>query len=329
MRKKLFATAIMGVGCVMSGFAQISLTGKVVDAETNEPIQGAYIRLKETNIGCTTNDKGEFSLVGVPDGKYAMRISRMDYASETLSVNKSMQNILVRLNESTVNLDQVVVTGTGTHHKLKDSPVPVQVISQKEIQQVNASGVEDVLLKLVPSISFQSTSMSNNIYMNGLSGKYVLVLINGRKVAGDVSGNVDFSRVNIANVKRIEILNGAASALYGSDAIAGVINIIMDESRDELNIMSNSRISSHGRFTQSVNADVNVNRFSSHTSYQRQQSDGWKLSDYEESNGELVETDKQPIYHWFSNDINQSFSYRFTDRFSVNVFGTYSTYERS
>ena len=327
MRKKLFATAIMGVGCVMSGFAQISLTGKVVDAETNEPIQGAYIRLKETNIGCTTNDKGEFSLVGVPDGKYAMRISRMDYASETLSVNKSMQNILVRLNESTVNLDQVVVTGTGTHHKLKDSPVPVQVISQKEIQQVNASGVEDVLLKLVPSISFQSTSMSNNIYMNGLSGKYVLVLINGRKVAGDVSGNVDFSRVNIANVKRIEILNGAASALYGGDAIAGVINIIMDESRDELNIMSNSRISSHGRFTQSVNADVNVNRFSSHTSYQRQQSDGWKLSDYEESNGELVETDKQPIYHWFSNDINQSFSYRFTDRFSVNVFGTYSTYE--
>ena len=165
--------------------------------------------------------------------------------------------------------------------------------------------------------------------MNGLSGKYVLVLINGRKVAGDTSGNVDLSRINLARVKRIEIVKGAASALYGSDAMAGVINIITDEdTRDLLNVMSDTRISSHGRLTESANADVNVGWFSSHTSYQRQQADGWKLSDYEAADdGTLVETDKQPVYHWFTNDISQTFTFRATERLTFDIFGTYSTYE--
>ena len=328
MKRKLFVAALLGACCNGSIHAQCTITGKVVDAENNEPVAGATVRLRETNIGCTTDDRGAFTLRNVPEGNHVMRISRLDYTPQTQTVSNNDENVLVRMREDVVNLNQVVVTGTGTHHRLKDSPVPVEVITQKELQQANAANIEDALLKLVPSISFQSTSMSNNIYMNGLSGKYVLVMVNGRKLAGDTSGNIDFSRIDPARVKRIEIIKGAASALYGSDAIAGVINIITNEDTSDLiNVTSDTRVSSHGRISESVNADVNIGKFSSHTAYRRQQSDGWKLSDYEESNGELVETDKQPIYHWFSNDINQSFSYRFTDRFSVNVFGTYSTYE--
>lgn len=328
MEKRFFAATLLGTCLAMSANAQFTLSGIVVDEKNNEPIQGASVRLRETNIGCTTNQNGEFVLQNIPNGKHILRVSRMDYGTISQEVNQEKSGMIIKLGDNPINLNQVVITGTGTHHHLKDSPVPVEVITQKEIQQANAASVEDALQKLVPSISFQSTSMSNNIYMNGLSGKYVLVMINGRKVAGDTSGNIDFSRINLARVKRIEILKGAASALYGSDAMAGVINIIMDDdARDLINVMSDTRISSHGRLTESANADVNAGWFSSHTSYQRQQSDGWKLSNYEESNGELIETDKQPVYHWFSNDISQNFTFRITEKLTFDIFGTYSTYE--
>ena len=329
MKRKLFAAALLSACCNGSIHAQCTITGKVVDAENNEPVAGATVRLRETNIGCTTDDRGAFTLRNVPEGNHVMRVSRLDYTPQTQTVSNNDENVLVRMREDVVSLNQVVVTGTGTHHRLKDSPVPVEVITQKELQQANAANIEDALLKLVPSISFQSTSMSNNIYMNGLSGKYVLVMVNGRKLAGDTSGNIDFSRIDPARVKRIEIIKGAASALYGSDAIAGVINIITNEDTSDLiNVTSDTRVSSHGRISESVNADVNIGKFSSHTAYRRQQSDGWKLSDYEEEDdGTLAETDKQPVYHWFTNDFSQSFTYRPTERLSIDVFGTYSTYE--
>ena len=86
----------------------------------------------------------------------------------------------------------------------------------------------------------------------------------------------------MANVKRIEVLSGAASALYGSDAIAGVINIITDDSQNKANITSNTRYGSKNQFTQSVNADFQTGKFGSFTSYQRQQADGWQLNPYTE-----------------------------------------------
>lgn len=86
--------------------------------------------------------------------------------------------------------------------------------------------------------------------MNGLTEKYVVILENGKRLAGDDT----YSRIDMSNVKRVEILNGAASALYGSDAIAGVINIITDDSRNKVNVTSNSRYGSKNQFLQSVNA---------------------------------------------------------------------------
>ena len=207
MKRKLFVAALLGACCNGSIHAQCTITGKVVDAENNEPVAGATVRLRETNIGCTTDDRGAFTLRNVPEGNHVMRVSRLDYTPQTQTVSNNDENVLVRMREDVVSLNQVVVTGTGTHHRLKDSPVPVEVITQKELQQANAANIEDALLKLVPSISFQSTSMSNNIYMNGLSGKYVLVMVNGRKLAGDTSGNIDFSRIDPARVKRIEIIS--------------------------------------------------------------------------------------------------------------------------
>ena len=158
MKKRFFAAALLAGMYAASAYAQFSVSGRVVDSKTGEPVQGATVRLRNTNIGCATDDEGKFLLRNIPDGHYMMRISRMDYATQSCPVDGDTDGMLIKMDEGAVTLNQVVVTGTGTHHRLKDSPVPVEVIGQEELRQANAGSVEDALQKLVPSISFQSTS---------------------------------------------------------------------------------------------------------------------------------------------------------------------------
>ena len=149
-----------------------------------------------------------------------------------------------------IDLNPVVVTGNGHHQLLKSTTTPVHVLSQKAIKETGATDFQDVLTKLMPQVSFTPNAMGSYIRVNGLGNKYVLVLVNGKKMIGDIAGNVDLTRINMSKVKRIEVLDGAASALYGSDAIGGVINIITDEnSRDNVAVSSDTRVSGKGQFS--------------------------------------------------------------------------------
>ena len=111
-------------------------------------------------------------------------------------------------------------------------------------------------------------SMGTFLRLNGLGNKYILILINGQKLSGDISNNVDLNRINMSRVKRIEVLDGAASSLYGSDAIAGVINIITDQPTQNLiSVTSDTRVSGHGQLTENVTLDIYKNGFGSYTSF--------------------------------------------------------------
>ena len=89
--------------------------------------------------------KGEFLLKDIKEGTYTLRTSCLNYAPVTQKVSQSQKEMVIRLKSTTFNMDQVVVTGTGTHHKLKDSPVPVEVISQRDLQNANPSSFQDAL----------------------------------------------------------------------------------------------------------------------------------------------------------------------------------------
>lgn len=123
-------------------------------------------------------------------------------------------------------LNPVVVTGSGHHQRLKSTATPVHVLSGQEIKEQGITTLDGALTRMMPQVSMSPNSMGSFLRLNGLGNKYILILINGQKLTGDISNNVDLNRINMARVKRIEVLDGAASSLYGSDAIAGVINII-------------------------------------------------------------------------------------------------------
>lgn len=141
-----------------------------------------------------------------------------------------------------MELDQVVVTGTRTPKLLKDTPIQTRVISSKDIAKVDATNVEDLLQQELPGVEF-SYAMNQQVHMNlsGFGGQGVLFLVDGERLAGETMDDVDFTRLNMSNVERIEIVKGAASALYGSNAGGGVINIITKDGKDPFSLNINAR----------------------------------------------------------------------------------------
>ena len=180
--------------------------------------------------------------------------------------------------DKAVELNPVTVTGTGTYHKADNTPIAVKVISAKELKDAQVTSLQEALTKLSSDITTHTNGMGTFVNFNGVSDDYIVILENGKRVSGDDR----WDRISIDNIKRIEILSGAASALYGSDAIAGVINIITDESKKPVDLTSRTRFSSKGRFDQDVNVDVTQGKFSSYTSYNHRQADNWQVNNYQE-----------------------------------------------
>lgn len=120
----------------------------------------------------------------------------------------------------------VVVTGTRTERRLADSPVITEVITRQDIE---ASGAEDLagVLEEHPGMDVNRSNISGaSLRIQGLDPQYVLILVNGERVGGRVNGAVDLSRIPVGDIQRVEIVRGPSSALYGADAIGGVVNVI-------------------------------------------------------------------------------------------------------
>ncbi len=174
-------------------------------------------------------------------------------------------------------LQEVVVTGTGTQHLLKDAPVQTEVISRRQLQQYAGRSIEDILSGLSASLDFNESDMGSGLQLNGLGNAYVLILVDGRRLHGDNGGQNELSLIDPHNIERIEIVKGASSALYGSDAIAGVINIITRKHQERgLMIENTARFGSYGDIREHAGLALNYGKLSSYTNFQLQHSDGWQ-----------------------------------------------------
>ena len=228
----------------------------------------------------------------------------------------------------TYNLNPVVVTGSGHHQRLKSTATPVRVLSSQEIREQGISTFDGALTRMMPQASMAPSSMGTFLRLNGLGNKYILILINGQKLSGDISNNVDLNRINMSRVKRIEVLDGAASSLYGSDAIAGVINIITDQPTQNLiNVTSDTRVSGHGVLTESVGLDIFSNGFGSYTSFMHDRADSYRNCDLEYVKGSDKETQQSiaPLFTGYrSNIIGQKFTYAPNQHIALNAGIDYS-----
>ncbi|MCS3179756.1 TonB-dependent receptor [Candidatus Bacteroides intestinigallinarum] len=224
------------------------------------------------------------------------------------------------------SIPEIVVTGTGTEHYLKDAPVQTEVISRKMLDSYAGATLEDILSGLCASFDFSAGDMGANMQLGGLGNGYILILVDGKKMHGDVGGQNNLGLIDPARIERIEIVKGAASALYGSDAIAGVVNIILKKHRENILIENTSRGGSYGEFRQSNTVQFKVGKFTSSTNFQLKHSDGWQNTTYEDPNRyeyPITNSINKTVNRYTDWQVAQRFDYQATKDLSLYADGSF------
>ena len=200
------------------------------------------------------------------------------------------------------SVQEVVVTGTGTRHLLKNAPVQTEVITNKMLRQYGGKSLEDILSGLTASFAFNEGDMGSRMQLNGLGNSYILILIDGKRIHGDVGGENDLGLIDPHNIEKIEIVKGAQSALYGSDAMAGVINIITKKHTEKGVYADNStRYGTHNDLRQHNSLVLTFGKFSSQTNFQMQRTDGWQNTAEEYAEAMVLTDSKNKTVNKFKN----------------------------
>jgi outer membrane receptor for ferrienterochelin and colicins len=149
--------------------------------------------------------------------------------------------------------------------------VVTRLITRYDIKIADATNIQDMLIQEIPGLEFGlAMTQETSLNMSGFGGNAVLFLVDGERMAGETMDNVDYNRMNLDNVGRIEIVKGASSALYGSNAVAGVVNIISRENLDPWTANANTRYNSFGHeWRNGASFSFNTEKWNSQTSFQQ------------------------------------------------------------
>ncbi len=217
-----------------------------------------------------------------------------------------------------ISLDEVVVTGTGTRHTVDTAPVRTEIITRAQIDALQGRTAEDILSMLSPAFDFSPTEMGSGITLNGFGNKYILILVDGKRLHGDMGGQNDLGKIPTESIRRIEIVKGASSSLYGSDAMAGVINIITNRNTAPLRVQNSSRVGSYADVQQFNLLGLTGSRWSSETSLSFRHSDGWKNTHQEWFKRKVIDNSVTKTANRYSNfTLSQRLEYDFNARWTV------------
>nr|WP_210354282.1 TonB-dependent receptor [Sphingobacterium tabacisoli] len=227
---------------LLSGLSLHAQTGGIsgtVSTANGKLLHGTTISLEPDKHSVQSDQQGYFSIKNLYPGTYHIAIARRDFAElldtiiivadQTVTKNFILPDETVLIDE--VDIQQSVGAPISPDQLLKmnRSAMPVQVISRQTIEQMGSRRLDEVLkeqtgIAIVNNVSGGGRSVG--VQLQGFGSEYVMVLIDGQPMIGRNNGNFDLSRISVANIERIEIIKGASSCLFGSDALGGAINII-------------------------------------------------------------------------------------------------------
>ena len=213
---------------------------KIVRKGTEIPVQYAHVMWQDANHASISgssisNSDGFVSIQHNVSNQLIVSISCIGFKSyhDTIDISKTK---IIYLSDDVFNLDQVTITGTRTPHTLNKAPILTQVVSSKEIENMDATTALEILETEIPGIEINQNGYGPSLSMQGLDANYTLILIDGERIAGETDGNIDFYKINPGNIDRIELVRGSVSTLYGSNAMGGVINIITKKPKNKLEL---------------------------------------------------------------------------------------------
>lgn len=225
-----------------------SITG-IITNQNSRGVSFAAITLNNTDFGASANIDGQFILENIPNGEYLIEVSALGYNkwSKQISINDDTIDLDVLLVSSSYELNQVVVTGTMKESFVRSSPVKVDVITQNFLKKIASSNLMDAIDN-VNGVQKQvncGVCGTNDIHINGMEGPYTLVLIDGMPIMSSLSSVYGLNGIPSSLIKQIEIIKGPSSTLYGTEAVAGVINIITKDAYDVSSLELDVFVTSH------------------------------------------------------------------------------------
>ena len=235
------------------------IAGHVLDAHTKEHLSFVNVQVEGTALGCLTDESGHFYLKNLPEGELTIVFSMMGYETEKRTVTLHRDTLVemnVAIAETSFMIDNVVVTANKYETKQREVATIVNVIPPLIIESTTSNSMADVL-NFQTGLRVEETCSNcgvPQIRINGLDGQYTQILMDSRPIFSSLASVYGLEQLPAGMVDRIEVIRGGGSALYGANAIAGVVNIITKEpSRNSFNISNSSA------FTQAGTYDINTN----------------------------------------------------------------------
>ena len=254
------------------------LFGHVVDKKSGEHIPYATIKVKGTTIGIACDASGHYKLTNLPVGQVTVVASAVGYREQEQTVQMAKDKgteAYFELEEDVLELNQVVVTGTRTEHFVKNVPIRTEVLTSKSIESKNASNLFEAL-EGVPGVRVEEQCQAcsfSMVRMQGLGAEHTQILIDGEPIYSGLAGVYGLQQIGTNDVDRLEIVKGAGSALYGSSAVAGAINIITKEPNYDPSVKAGIQFGSFGFKSYDASASVRHNNIGLNLFAQRTESD--------------------------------------------------------
>lgn len=219
---------------IISNLFSKNLTGFVFDSETKKPLSGTTIRIKDTQFGAYSNKNGKFEIKGLKkDKSYILIASMIGYKTKEIKIVNFSESVNIYLEEISIQTGEIIVSANKRVQAVQDVPISVSVIQKEDINIRNITKLEDVI-RYVPGVEVNQDNVSirgTSGFSFGIGSRTALLVDGFPLIAGD-NGDVEFDAIPLYNIERIEVVKGAGSALYGTSAIGGVINIITSEPKE-------------------------------------------------------------------------------------------------
>ncbi len=220
------------LGSSAAGAQTAAVVGSVCDAETGQAIAGATVLLNGTPLSTVTGADGRFVIEGIEAGQYTLRAVAMGFSADSLFhvvlAAGERRDLTLRLQRVPLMLHEIVVTASRVVERSEESAVSVAALPSREVVRRNVTTIDDALV-YVPGVTFNGSEQLDIRGAAGFArgvGSRVLMLLDGHPILSGDGGEIDFGSVPLLDLDRTEIVKGAYSAIYGSSAVGGVVNMV-------------------------------------------------------------------------------------------------------
>jgi outer membrane receptor for ferrienterochelin and colicins len=278
--KKIMFLTIFVIAAAWIPLKSASIIGSVSDASSGKVLQAVRVDVIDKLFTTFSDKNGEFSLSKLPAGNYRVNVQCDRYIPMEFKVSlkeDGIHRMKVQLHRDALLRHEILVTGTRTNHTVGDIPVAAEVITDEEIKERNLKDIQDVFDSL-SGVRVRRTSGTwgnkGNIELQGMDSRHTLVLVDGQKYMGG-HGCVDIASIPVNMIKKVELVKGPSSVLYGSDAMGGVVNIITRNGFDIKNSINlSSSFGSDNTRVYEAAATYNYRRFGATVAFTKKGSDG-------------------------------------------------------